>query len=136
MMIEPRQRGEVHVVGRRERRAPVGIEVRRDAENVRAGEDRIVDAVAVEVVPYEMVRVASRKAAGGGPGILALHADRRHVPRRRDRDPVPVGEFLPQTGKEGPELGARVRERIVDVCVDEGHRCRQSVAGRQAGSKT
>jgi hypothetical protein len=110
--------------------------VARDAEDVRPGEDRIVDAVAVEVVLDEVVRVASGEPAGGRPRVLALHTDRRHIPRGGDGDSVPVGELLPEAEKEGPELRARIRERVVDVCVDKGHRCRGSVAGRQPGSKT
>jgi len=71
--------GEVLVVGGGDGVAPIKIGMDGETEDVGAGEDGGLDAVAVEVVGQHERGVAAGHAARRRAGVFALDADRRDV---------------------------------------------------------
>lgn len=111
--------GEVLVVRGRNHVAPVGIGMNRKSQHVRAGENGIVDAIAIEMITDQERGVAAGHAAGQRAGVFALDADRRDVASGRYDDAMIVRVDLPAAGQIGSEFSPNIGERVVDIGIDE-----------------
>jgi hypothetical protein len=56
---------------------PIGIRLQRQAQNAATGQDCVVDAVFVEMMLGQILRVAAGHSTCGRRGVTAQHIDRR-----------------------------------------------------------